>query len=471
MQPHSTTGTNGGRPDAEQAYRHEQRVLVCDRCGAPVEAARDAGQVSCGHCGAGLEVRMRIEAAAAPSTYPSEEARLAALAEQDRRFLPPAAIAQLFAGERIAPTREQEAWQSWQGLRRALRSAADYDAAEQLFFLTLGLAELTVEHGQPLRQRALIDSALEVLNLPRHQQLLRAQLARGACRAGAPKAAEAWLATCDAASGDLHADTAYRFARAYLDTAAGELAKVVHVLGGGRAIALSNAYDAECTVLRANAWERQGQVAVAVDDLLRLDRELGPLARGRAQRFIAAHRAWQLCAQSAPAAQQQAAGFRPAPLWDPAIAAKLLLTMAIFAGLWLVVGIAGWIVAGMAADDVGHGGFVLSIASGGLMAALLGGLGVFALMRAKERTRALERGQAHGAHVLTMQSRPDPMYGPENVLELDLSLLITPLDGPAYPARTKTRALPETMARFAPGSPLVVRIDPQRPAEIAVDID
>ena len=110
-----------------------------------------------------------------------------------------------------------------------------------------------------LRQRAMFESALDVCMLPRHKQIMRGYLTRCAARQGDLAAAEQWLLPCDRQSDDLETDSAYRFSRAFIDTARGNFNGVLHVLGSGpKDVPLMDAVDAVCAVLRANAWERVG---------------------------------------------------------------------------------------------------------------------------------------------------------------------------------------------------------------------
>lgn len=455
---------------APAAYDHGQRFLLCDRCGASVGVPNEAGRTGCQHCGSPLEVRMRLEAALAADAPASEAERVAALRAQDVRFVPPPAVAHLWSGNAVAPAREAEALARWQHLRGELRSAAQHDLAEQLFFLTVGLAAPLFARGELLRQRALVESALEVLSGSRHQQMLRCLLARSAARAGDHPAAETWLGTCDPRSVDLHADTAYRFARAYLDTFRHEPSRVLQRLGTGGDVPLSEAHRSECTVLSANAWEQLGQTAVAVEILTGLLIGFDPLARRRADRFLREHAAFGWCRRSAPEAAQRAAALSPAPPYEGGTAASVLLGLAIYGVAWTALSVVALpVLAALGA----YGGLmgVLASAFGGVTLALLfTPLALHARRKLARRRRLLASGLVHPATVLSAGARPDPMFGTEGVVEITADLLVLPDDGPPYRTRTTVATMQETAAFFGPNASVVLRVDPHDPGQQLLDV-
>ncbi len=452
-----------------QAFEQARRYLLCDQCGAPVEIAKDAGSATCGYCRAPVEVRMRSEAAAVPPRARSESERLEILAGQERRYLPPQDIASFFIGERIAPTLEAQARAQWQGLRNHLRQHADPAAAQRLVALSIGLAELAFDRGDLLGQRALVDSALAVTPEAKHQQVMRAQLARSALRAGDMAAAQAWLATCDPKSEDLLADTAYRFASAYLATARRDYRSVVATLGAGADIPLSHAYAPECAVLCANAWEQMDQQAVAVDALTSVKRDLGPLARRRTQRFIASHASWRLCPKSEPEAERRIGNLDPSQVEGSTLAGILLLIMGVYSLIWAATGI-GMPVA-MALLDLGQDcsamGFSASILGGGALGVLLTPIGLMSLISARKTSNQRARGKAYAAHILG-QTKIGGAQGES--IEVKLDLLITPDDAPAYYSSIETNIIEVMRSNFEPGKLLVVRVSGSNPHDYALEV-
>jgi hypothetical protein len=86
-----------------------------------------------------------------------------------------------------------------------------------LCWLATTIADRHAEAGEPLRARAALETALDLLPDAGHRHILRCQLAVLAAREGELQAAEAWLAECDPAPEVLALDTEYRLARVELD--------------------------------------------------------------------------------------------------------------------------------------------------------------------------------------------------------------------------------------------------------------
>jgi hypothetical protein len=128
-------------------------------------------------------------------------------------------------------------------------------------------------------------------------------LATAAAKDGDLHAAEQWLAPCDPFASDIEADSAYRQARAYLDTVRHDYRAVIEILGGrDDEIPIIDARDAVCAVLRANAHERLGDTQAAVAALrARMGNES---AQGRMamEQFIAKNAEFSLCPLSMPEA-------------------------------------------------------------------------------------------------------------------------------------------------------------------------
>lgn len=82
----------------------------------------------------------------------------------------------------------------------------------------------------------------------------------------------------------------------------------------------------------------------------------------------------------------------------------------------------------------------------------------------------LAHGLVYAATVLAATSRPDPMFGPEGLLEVSLDLLVTPDDAPAYRTSCTVSATGETARFFVAGASLVLRVDPEDPSKQLVDV-
>jgi hypothetical protein len=104
-------------------------------------------------------------------------------------------------------------------------------------------------------------------------------LACEAARVGDITGAEDWLAPCDSRSTDIHADSVYRYALAFVATRKRQPSKVLAVIGrnAGR-IPMATSFDAVAAVYRADALERSGDLEAAVAELAGAMRRAGSVA-------------------------------------------------------------------------------------------------------------------------------------------------------------------------------------------------
>jgi len=220
-------------------------------------------------------------------------------------MLPPAGIEQFIQGGEIPDFKLQEATAVWAATRKQLMAQpGDIAAAERLRFLTIMFLNKFSDPSHDRKARGLLEGALEVLMLPRHKQVMRCYLARRAARADQFDAAEEWLAGCDPHSEDIEMDSSYRVTRGYIDTGRGNGAAVLQTLGGTfEEIPIQDALDGVATVLRANAWEKTGQIESAQAVLSQF------MTRGGASNLVEAvvkamPAGWQVCQQSLQSARQ-----------------------------------------------------------------------------------------------------------------------------------------------------------------------
>lgn len=292
---------------AGHSFDHSVRVLLCSACGAPLELDLGSTSTTCTYCGASNVLVARDDAplvegpaAAAPV---DEAERLSRLRRQTGRPLQtPASLEGLLPNGRLEPWKVQEVFAVWQATRDEVRTTGAFDAAERLLYLTMVLSDHHAKTDQ-LRQRAMFESALVVLTLPRHRQIVRGYLSRAATREGDLDAAEGWLAPCDRASDDLDTDTAWRLSRAYLDTAREDWPAVMAVLGRtADAVPITDAAAPMAKLLRANAVERLGDAAGA-ETLLREAMAEGAMVRASLEVIRERHRDQRWCPTSYPRAE------------------------------------------------------------------------------------------------------------------------------------------------------------------------
>lgn len=287
-------------------YSASDRWLPCDGCGLGIKCPIEGGTTSCTRCGAPFGAYARPDTAVPPSPPANEGMRLQRLRAQDGKpMLPPQGFEQLVVNSEVPQHKMQEAQMVWSATRKALlANPGDLGSADRLVWLTM-LMRNTLLGNDDTRVRALLEGALEALMLPRHRQGIRGHLARGAVRENDFASAEQWLAGCDPNSEDLPADSSFRVSHAFLATARNQPQAVLNQLGGKfEDIPIDDSMDAVATVLRANAWEKQGQVDVARAVLAAY------MARGGGANAVesvvrSSPQSWQLCAQSLSSAQQQ----------------------------------------------------------------------------------------------------------------------------------------------------------------------
>lgn len=303
-------------------FSHDIRVLTCQVCGAPVDAALTGGQIKCAYCGATHHIVERNE------QTDRERARLglgAAISESERHAqlrlqqggeqeLPPSLRAWLREDGALDPLYAQAATSDWQQQRQQLAAGSKaFTVAERLFHLTLLLAEQL----EPLRARAMLETTAEVLVDERHRHVVRCMLARLAAQNGDVTGASAWLETCNPRPTDLMMDTAYRHAAATLAVAQRNPERVAELLGiRSGDVPLAPREALACELLRVHTFELAGNLQVAFEELDRLARARGEVSVARQ---LAAFQPLALCPYSYPERQRRLAEQRDRALLAAAV--------------------------------------------------------------------------------------------------------------------------------------------------------
>jgi hypothetical protein len=470
-------------PSTGSAYTTQLRLLLCTNCGAPVDVSVMGGSFQCRYCSAQSQLAARSALPAfAPhqaSQIPEEE-RMRRLRMQDNRpLLPPQGIAHLFGpGGEIPPWREQEVFAAWQAARKRTATQA-VDAAEELFFLTEALGNKFVHTKDWTKHRAMLESALEAVFLPRHRSILAANLCLGACRQGDVDGATTWLTLADPASDDLYADSMYRMARARVCALKGDYQGVISALGQSAAdLPIHDALDCSASVHRANAWERLGRVDLAVQGL-QAEMAKSPQNRASVETIVGLY---NLCGQSFPQAsgaiQQQSATVAASmasggidKIFVPL--GKVMIGVGAFFLIAAIVSVVASIIGAITGLEVltAIGGtFGLG---GGITGVTLLGMGVMFFMIGKTMRDQAEKARhlaLHGkrARGTVMSIQPTGMSindVPQMVLKLRVEL-----DGAApYEAEMKMLIPPHQVAQLAGGATIALRVDPNNPREIAAE--
>jgi hypothetical protein len=213
--------------------------------------------------------------------------------------LPPEMV-QLLSHGPLTPATFPQGLALWQAyIQRA--AAGDFQASEFATLMTGSLSSYCVMHNDELRQRALFETALDVLPNPNHKQVMRCNLARAAIKAGDLTAGQAWMASCNPTPVDIEADSAYRTTYAAMATARNDFQSVLAALGPNvGAVPLVLPVVVLCNVYRANAMEKLGNVAAAVQQLV----QTAKTSQGGANAIqgIVKTSPFHLCPQSLPTA-------------------------------------------------------------------------------------------------------------------------------------------------------------------------
>lgn len=249
-------------------FSHAIRILTCQRCGAPLEAAVEGGSIVCAYCQATNDVAQRDEsrdaaiAAEGRASAMSESERYASLRAQDRAPTIPEALDALLDGAALRPDQVAAAQAEWKNVRPQAKPGAPFHVHEKLFHLTLALGP----HVDARWRRAMYETALEVLDDADQRQVLRSLLARDAVLAGDAAGAEAWLAAVNPRPTELRADSAHRITAATRAIAGGDHATALGLLGDTVSdVPMATAFEPAAAVLRAGLLEASGRRDAATE--------------------------------------------------------------------------------------------------------------------------------------------------------------------------------------------------------------
>ena len=451
------------------AFAFEIRVIACGACGAPVAVGGAGGRQDCTHCKSPQQTRAASRQVQRAAALPEDE-RLSRLRLEDNAVLrPPAEVAALFVGVELLPWKISEALGRWKQLREQAqqKSAPDAEHSFEIEFvlhrLSLALAKHFGDEGDFLRARSLLEGALEAAQTARLRQSLIGALSRSAIQVGDVAAAEAWLALCDPTPTDLMMDTAYRYARALIDTAHHRYDRVLAVLGHEPGqVPIDNEHEAPCVALRAHAFEQQGHAQRAIEQVRHFFAHSSAFQRYLFGRFRAQYSSWKLCARSAPLADlrqrrqgAQLSGKAAGAPWFAlgATAAMVLLGVLIGAPLALFVAI-------------GPGHFAAGLC--GLLAATFGALTVVELKKARRARHLRLRGVPAAARVVHARGTGQWTMG---VPQLLYRVLVLPTEGTPFLAHSMFHADAQDRRRFSPGALVIVRMDPSSRGDVQFELD
>ena len=466
-------------------YTTEVRILLCESCGAPLEVGADGGVVACSYCRVQNHVLRRNPdgfAIPAPSPPVDENERLRRLRMQDGKpMVPPASLQSLMGPAGLAEAKVNEAFHVFQATRKEVVATHSPEAAERLYFLSLMLNTHLTMAKDEARRRALLETTLETVFLPRHIQVIRCLLATASAKERDLSSADKWLKPCDPRSDDLEADSSYRIAYAFVETVRGDLSKVLHMLGArDDAYPFADAWDPTSAVLRANALERMGQLDAAVQALRdRMSRE-GFAGRATMEKIVNAHPEMALCPQSFQLAHQghvQVAAKKAESSGGGMIGAIFYwVGMALtIGGILLGIGIAVVIVgAAWFADESIEEALAVGAFAGGITMVSMLPIGIpFAfigrMFRNKAKQAAWLRVNGISAHgTIRGHTATGTRINGVPVVRVEVEVM-HPSQAP-YTASFDQLLSSELSAQLTPGNQVALRVHPQHPRQIMLEL-
>lgn len=254
------------------AYTTKLRVLLCPNCAATISSASEGGRYRCEYCGAIGVIDARIDAHAGHAPI-DEAARLAGLRLQFEQghlaspyspYLVPKDVLHLLE---LRPPASDAPWRkAWKRAVEKLAHKASKTAQRRVYCLAnmVSTAVLSLGQTDPLRARAVLETAIELLPDAGYKQIFRCDLVSSALRAGDLASAQTWLAGCDPHAHNLTVDTNYRVAAARIHCARGEWAPMLALLGREPdEIPIEWSCDVLAGLLRVHALEAVGERAAA----------------------------------------------------------------------------------------------------------------------------------------------------------------------------------------------------------------
>jgi len=447
-------------------FSFDKRVLMCNSCGANMEVPVSGGRQTCSKCNHTEDIPPRpayTSLAEKRSSSVPESERLARLRAQDGKpLIPPKSIAGLLVAGGIVPEwKLDEAISVFLSAKKNVQATGDFAAAEQLRFLELALSNHFHKKGDKERRRAIVESALEALTLPRLKQMMFCTLSRSAALEGDNSSAARWLEPCDPSSDDLEADSAYRLSKAMLSTARGDWSGVHQMLGKKHNdIPIADFMDSLAVALRANATERLGNVEGAVSELEVYMGEGAASGRAAMKSIIEAMQVWHVCELSYTKANEKYA--QKAAQKAAAIAGGGVNGAFYTLGSALLLG--GLVGVFFLFTGLGPGGLAV-MGIPGIILFVVGLLG-----KRKEKKAAFIRVHGIPATATLVSATPTGMRV-NKIPQYLLTMTIKVEGQEPYQARLKLLVNPASTAMLTPGFSIPARVHPEDPKEFILELD
>jgi len=450
-------------------YRFDMNITICPNCHQAVEVPPQTQQVTCPSCRQSFQTPARKTGRLqlGDPNLPDTDRRAMLVAQDHKPLLPPPQIQGLFADGTVPEWKLDEALATWNGMRTKLASGPDPIAAEALYVLTLVLGS-----NQKLDdrvQRGLAESAVAVLSLPRHEQVLLSHLAMGAARRGDARSARLWLQRCDIHANDIQADSAWRVASAFAATAADRFEDVLALLEpDGVPWPIDDSMDPMAVCLRANAHEHLGRIDQGAAILASYFKEGGVSGQNAIQQIASRPGAVTLCeislGKAEDAAKQEAAV--AAGRMNRFIALILFGVAAFDALLTSVIIYAGWPTKNMSqfARTIRMRNMMINAGIWGVVFVALVVAGLVILIRGRTKQRIVQQGTKCRANILSLERTGTYV---NNIPQYRLELEVTLPGQASYRASTKQLLDPAAAATML-GASIAVWVDPKYPKKVII---
>lgn len=228
-------------------------LTECAACHQPAAIRRGEAASICAHCGA---------SPVSPPPVPSDDFGGASSLQLVDLRRAPAGLEDL--GERPGAPRLPALRRAWEETKATIAGA--HVAADELraTWLAATLARIYGVTGDPVRERAVLEAALERLDVPAYRALTQARLARAAAFAGHLELADRWLAEAPFPTGIVAIDGDVTVARALLLLKQGDHAAVLALLGeDDDSPAFAGLVRPFADLVRIDALERSGRAYAA----------------------------------------------------------------------------------------------------------------------------------------------------------------------------------------------------------------
>jgi hypothetical protein len=211
-------------------------------------------------------------------TAVTENSRLEHLSGQvvsmDIRAWPPRDLLRYFANDTLGSrSLAEEVQREWNQHRQAIERGERGDVEARLYWLTTAMRGLDSKTENPLRCRAMTETAAELVTEPTFKARLQISMAGYAAREGDVVAAQQWLSLTDPNSPEITVHTDYAMAKATIALKQGAYADVLKYIGKiPGEVPLHLTASVRAALLRAAAQESLGDTKAAVDALMTLHR-------------------------------------------------------------------------------------------------------------------------------------------------------------------------------------------------------